>query len=286
MSLLAAHGAMMAVGGGAAYLDELAVAPRVALGLKKLISTATTAVRVRRSNDDTEQDIGFDGDALDTMSLAAFVGSNSGYVTKLYDQTGNGEHAEQTTSAKQPRLVNAGVFDGKLMFDGSNDCLVISNLSAGAPQLGFFARMQIPPPTGSDILFEQSANYNSSSQSMAVYTNETTGKLVMASLNSVGGSNYREQSFPITFNSMLYYTVLFNRALTGVGEEITYQSGSSLTGSSISSTEQTGVFNTYDLHIAARGGSSLFMALQLSRLAIYNTDASSIRTEIEAVISG
>lgn len=75
------------------YLDYLSSSPQAALSLKKLISSATNAIRVRRSNDNAEQDIGFTGDDLDTTSLLSFTGANSGYVTTIYDQTGNGENA-------------------------------------------------------------------------------------------------------------------------------------------------------------------------------------------------
>ena len=42
--------------------------PTVAYSLRKLSSSATNAIRVRRSSDNTEQDIGFSGDNLDTTS--------------------------------------------------------------------------------------------------------------------------------------------------------------------------------------------------------------------------
>lgn len=90
-----------------------------------------SAIRVRRSNDNSEQDIGFtaNGD-LDTASLKTFVGANSGFVTTWYDQSDRltPNNATQTTAANQPRIVNAGVVDrenGKviIVFDGSNDHL-------------------------------------------------------------------------------------------------------------------------------------------------------------------
>lgn len=50
-----------------------------------------SCIRVVRSSDSTEQDIGFDGSGnLDTSALASFVGSNTGYIGKWYDQSGNG----------------------------------------------------------------------------------------------------------------------------------------------------------------------------------------------------
>jgi hypothetical protein len=92
-----------------------------------------SAIRVRRSNDNTEQNIGFTaGGDLDTASLKTFVGANSGFVTTWYDQSGNARNATQTTAANQPRIVNAGVVDREsgdvaLVFDGTNDFLNNNN---------------------------------------------------------------------------------------------------------------------------------------------------------------
>jgi hypothetical protein len=89
-------------------------------------------VRVRRSNDNAEQDIFGDyyGN-LDTVGLKNFVGANSGFVTRWYDQSGNARNATQTTAANQPRVVNAGTVErqnGKvsIRLDGTNDGLIIS----------------------------------------------------------------------------------------------------------------------------------------------------------------
>jgi hypothetical protein len=64
-------------------------------------------MRVRRSSDNTEQDIGFTGNDLDTAALATFVGAGTGYVRTWYDQSGNGTHLTQTVQAWQP-LIRAG----------------------------------------------------------------------------------------------------------------------------------------------------------------------------------
>jgi hypothetical protein len=63
-------------------------------------------VTVRRSSDNATQDIGFaQGGGLDTAAFSAFIGGGSGYVTKWWDQTGNGRHVIQVTNSKQPQLV-------------------------------------------------------------------------------------------------------------------------------------------------------------------------------------
>lgn len=89
---------------------------------------AGNCLRVRRSSDNTEQDIGFSGNDLDTTSLLSFVGAGSGFVVTWYDQSGNGINVTMATTANQPRIVNAGSLDTEnskatLVFDGSNDAL-------------------------------------------------------------------------------------------------------------------------------------------------------------------
>lgn len=65
-------------------------------------------MKVRRSSDNATQDIGFVGGVLDTASLLTFVGANNGFVTTWYDQSGNGNHATQATTANQPQIVVSG----------------------------------------------------------------------------------------------------------------------------------------------------------------------------------
>jgi prepilin-type N-terminal cleavage/methylation domain-containing protein len=91
-------------------LDGLATQPVAAYSLRKLRSSYSgAAVTVRRSSDNSTADIGFTaaGD-LDTAALIAFVGTGDGFVTTVYDQSGNGRNAVQGTAANQPVLVTAG----------------------------------------------------------------------------------------------------------------------------------------------------------------------------------
>ena len=79
-------------------------------------------VRVRRSSDNAEADIGYGADGwLDEASLLAHVGAGDGFVTTWYDQSGNGRDATQATAGHQPNIVNAGVVRLALDFDGVDD---------------------------------------------------------------------------------------------------------------------------------------------------------------------
>lgn len=107
-----------------------------AYSLRKLRSAYTgPAVRVRRSSDDAEQDIGFSGIGLDESSLTTFVGANDGFVVTWYDQSSNARNLTQATAASQPKIVNAGslvVESGKvaLDFDGIDDSMENTALAA------------------------------------------------------------------------------------------------------------------------------------------------------------
>jgi hypothetical protein len=91
-------------------LSDLTSSAAAAYSLRKIGASATNAVKVRRSSDNTTQDIGFDTFGnLDSTALTTFVGANDGFVETWYDQSGNARNAVQTTAANQPRIVNAGV---------------------------------------------------------------------------------------------------------------------------------------------------------------------------------
>jgi hypothetical protein len=108
--------------------------PNAAYSLRKVSSTATKCIRVRRSSDNAEQDFGFVGQNLDTASLLSFVGANNGFVVKIYEQGGVGSalgagaylDAVMSSSSIQPKIVNAGsliTLNGlpSMLFDGSDD---------------------------------------------------------------------------------------------------------------------------------------------------------------------
>jgi len=114
------------VGALDAFEADLAVALSVESRL--LGSYSGPLFRVRRSSDNTEQDIGFTAfGGLDIVSLATFVGLNSAYIVTLYDQSGNGKDATQSTAANQPRIVNAGAIESTGALYSSDQWLDIAS---------------------------------------------------------------------------------------------------------------------------------------------------------------
>jgi hypothetical protein len=97
----------------------------VAYSLRKLRTAYTGfAIRVRRSSDNTEMDIGFVNDYVDSSTISTFCGSGNGFVTTWYDQSGNGKNGLQTTTANQPQIYFSGFFvyrSGKIYIKFANN---------------------------------------------------------------------------------------------------------------------------------------------------------------------
>jgi Alpha-L-arabinofuranosidase B, catalytic len=115
-------------------LDGITTFAAYSYSRKLRTAHAGSAFKVRRSSDNTTQDIGFSGNNVDTAALLTFVGSGSGYIDTVYDQSGGGLDLTQATTANQPRIVNAGSLEtigGKLAayFDGTNDYLARATVS-------------------------------------------------------------------------------------------------------------------------------------------------------------
>lgn len=112
----------------------------VAFSLQKMREAyAGSAIRVRRSSDNAEQDIGFVDNALDIGSLLTFVGSgNDGFVTTAYNQVSTASPPNgfaQSTANSQPQIVDSGsvITDSDnglpaMKFDGVDDWIIAIGL--------------------------------------------------------------------------------------------------------------------------------------------------------------
>jgi hypothetical protein len=128
---------MVVLGGFKGVLDLISVIVSVAYGLRRLSRFWTgAAIRVMRTSDGAELDIGFIGEDLDVVTLLAFVGLANGEIVIWYDQSGNGRHAVSITGSR-PRIVSNGAIEtqnGKpaIRFDGVNDYLAAASPLIGA----------------------------------------------------------------------------------------------------------------------------------------------------------
>jgi hypothetical protein len=84
-----------------------------AYSLRKLRNTYNgSCIRIRRSSDNSEFDIGFVNNYVDTNAIKSYVtlSSQTAYVSKWYDQSGNGYDAVQAIANRQPYLNNSAGF--------------------------------------------------------------------------------------------------------------------------------------------------------------------------------
>ena len=159
-----------------------------AYSLRKLKSSYTgSAIRVRRSSDNTELNIGFDSVGnLDTYALSSFVGTGNGFVTTWYDQSGNSINVAQTTAVNQPQIVSTGSLileNGKVSvnFDGVNHKMYSSTLTNWTNQ-GF-----------STYVVSKSGGLNSNGRAVFAITNgnnSTNGYLHLLYRNNIT-NNFR-----------------------------------------------------------------------------------------------
>lgn len=153
-------------------LDALSATPSAAYGLRKLRAAYIgPCIKVRRSSDSTEQDIGFDGSGnLDLSALNTFVGAGSGFVSVLYDQSaGTSYNATQVTTGNQPRIMNAGVLEAlsngrptiqHIQANSTFLSLLTTGLSLfqNLPGFTMFGAMKLPAATGTQRIITATIN--------------------------------------------------------------------------------------------------------------------------------
>lgn len=165
------------------------------------------AIRVRRSNDSVETDIGFVSGRLDTAALLAHCGGNSGSIVTWYDQSGNGRNMAQALAARQPRIVISGV----LQLAGTLPAIVcdssVGNHHLITPTWGTiaqpFSRNAVVRMPASITNFTHLINTETGTPNTSDYVNA-------GSLISFAGTN--GPSVSVSTNERLVYTTIYNGA--------------------------------------------------------------------------
>ena len=251
-----------------------------AYSLRKLRGAYSgAAVRVRRSNDNAEQDIGFDANGnFNESALTSFVGVNSGFVTTWYDQSGNARHATQTTAANQPRIVLNGVVNKNgnrvsLFWDNTDDSLRVLPAALTVPQpVTAFSVVKLNNATtgNASVIFDA----NTTSQ-FALYN---SGNTETPNFTAFLGAGNTITNGLVTNNQTSFYG-LFNGANSRVSQNgqvgATGNAGAnSLQGLSIGALRPLG----------AGAEASYFMDGNISEIILYASDQSAGRAAIESNI--
>jgi len=200
------------------------------LSLDKLDKNYTgSAIKVRRSSDNNELDIGFVNNELDTASLLTFAGAGDAFVTIIYDQVGS-NNMTQDRAVTQGQIVSNGVVNLK----GGKPCIIRSANNNGgytstyAPNDGATVKgmFYVGDNEGKrSAIFGNNVGGNDYGFIASDGSNSTTdGTNVTVTNTKINGSNTtistRAQAFTATNNQfLLYREIEFNFAsnLLGIG---------------------------------------------------------------------
>jgi Alpha-L-arabinofuranosidase B, catalytic len=150
---------------------------RAGYSLRRLRTAYTgSCVRVRRSSDNTELNIGFTDNVINSQALLTFVGSGNGFVQTWYDQSGNGFNVTQNVQAQQLKLVSNGVIstcNGLPAIIATNTTFIGNITFNQGQQLSFIGIAQIDNPAlgTQQSIVDGSTTYSFGSISGAVTAN-------------------------------------------------------------------------------------------------------------------
>jgi hypothetical protein len=218
------------------------------------------AIRVRRSGDSLEKDIGFNSNGeLDTNALLDFADGGDAWVAVWYDQSSNGNDAEQTSTALQPQIV-------------SNGSVVTDN---GLPAMSFDAQYF---SVSAAATFAQPNTY-------FFVANNVSGSSDF--LDGIGPS-LRNLSDIVSGVHRMYAGVSFNSSFSVTNNQqfLRYSmfDGSNSEISVDGAIVQTGNVGAQDLNSNYILGSNL-ADIKMQEVVFYNSDQSANRTGIESNIN-
>lgn len=239
-----------------------------AYSLRQLRTAYTgNAIRVRRSSDNTEQNIGFVNNVLDTASLLTFCGAGNGFVTTWYDQSGNANNAIQTTAFNQPQIVSNGAMittNGKnsILFNSTKLMLLSSSITVGVSSYTSFVGKRAV--SGDKVI--GLSRWNTNGYSMYLWSDNKY--YFLGKTNS-----YLASSAADTTTAQLLLT-----GQNSAGTMSMFKNSNTITSSP--------AVTVYSTLVDAIGGASgNFANCNLQEAILYNSDQSANRTGIETNIN-
>lgn len=248
-------------------------------------------LKVRRSSDNAEANVAFDGSNIvsasstvtitaagtsglsvgATMPFSTFYAGTSCYVTTWYDQSSNGLNATQTTASAQPRIVNAGVLDklvGKaaVTFQTTSQYMTAASFTAqtiNAVRAAPNQNWQTLAAMGANTDFSVRANtslYNQATNSNDWYYN--TGATSQYWVNGIQAATYTGTAVhTITANAASAFTATMSISTTfmsrgmnsgaGVVELLFFPSALSTTDRQALEANQNTNFTSLPLHLVS-----------------------------------
>ncbi len=240
---------------------------------KQVTAYGGSCLRVRRSSDNTEQDIGFVSGFLDTASMLTFVGAGNGFVVRVYDQSGGGNHFEQTTTSAQPRVVNGGVLETNMAWTGATFLVSVNNAATVTGHTAFIKGNNENPNTTSagPMLLNIGTNiFAAGFQANWVY-----GRAELeVGTSSNGSANFRANKFSRVRMPGTVLCARWDRSqATAAAQDVGYSGGKKLTATSTAAggAVPSGNNSAAKWYWGANGGASDFMVGNFESMVIYQS---------------
>ena len=261
----------------------------------RLLDSTYTGSAVEVYNGSSYADIGFNvfGE-LDTVALAAHCGSNNGFVSKWYDQSGNSNDAAQATTANMPKIYDGttGVIteNGKpaVEFDGTQYYLEAPDSStlsftdgAGTDTyISAFATFKLDSvATNSRVLFSKDNGSPNREYAWGYFGFTDEARFF---LKNQGGNDQISQdaTTPTQLNLYQVGAMLYDASETAAGITMHINGVASTMGNAVTAT-YTGMSNTTaPFRIGAQIASNFFSGIA-QEIILYASDQTSNRTGIE-----
>lgn len=277
--ILSTHGIVASSIGQFVPLLDVYPNSAAAYSLRKLRTAYTgSAIRVRRASDNTEQDIGFVNNVLDTASLTSFCSGTNGFVKTWYDQSGNAIDLLQTTAANQPQIVSSAsviLQNSKpaIYFDGSNDQfngVALSNYITASTWSNIAVFNPVSLTTNSNFIEGNDCLWMDGTQGYAGVFFKSTGNLFAG----VWDGSTKQASLSITAN-----TQILSFAKMGSGNISISKNNGSFVNATVGNIQT--IANSLTI---ARN--QVWSEIYLQELIFYKTDQSSDANGIKSNVNG
>ena len=234
----------------------------LAYSLRDIGALGGAVVRVRRDNDNSEQD--FSALEVSNGTLEAFVGSgNNGFVRTWYSQTSGGVDAFNVNTSSQPKLVDNGTIfsDGLDFSNGLLFAVTTGDFFPVSQPITVFMVSKIDTTQPATGYFSDSNSF----ASLIFYANTASSAILTGD-----GATTQISKGSINFNQA-YYTVLANGANSEIRENGTsVATGDISTGGLPNGLCVGGIQGTFNL----QG--------HINELTLFDSDATSLTTEFES----
>lgn len=218
-----------------------------AYGLRRLRTAYSgSAIRVRRSNDSVQLDIGFTASGgLDTAALLAHIGANAGSIVTWYDQSGNARNMGQGTGPNQPRIV----IGGTLQTAGGFPAIVCNNL-VGNHHLTTPTWGTVAQPFSRNAVIAMPASISNFTHVMNTETGTPNVSDYISSSNLTLFAGTNGPAAAVSTNERLVYTSIYNGgssiiAKNGTASGTANPGSNSSAGISINRNENGSVYGSF-----------------------------------------